>query len=430
MIRTLKETYTQLFQEVQIKVETLNDYIDSQWRNAELRKELLEKLYRNRASLIARLDRIVTEAKVEVKDHFYKKAIQLDPLMLIVKLKSYYRDEMLAEMAGLSEAGFLGQAEGFKHRCDSLVSTPVHGMLADPVDCCNVSCSLLPTIEMESFSITITSKTNSSMSYVDRYGYQWNLELEIKTQNDTLPAMCMDKLMLNVQLEASGQPAGNYTIQVEIANNLPLKTITQHIQFKSYGLPKPRNISKEIANIRHLQNEGFIAKDDRLQLKIGIGPEDPITERNCYQQTLEKCQYKISSLENELTSWKKFNISHFRMEQCPTVDSKRSKTTTSLLIMDEYGVKWQLKVSINGKSHKGFLGVSLSKYNGSRGWYDYFIELIHPKSEKHNRIVRGWHLFEEVGLLELPQFVTVAFLDPFMDGATLRLRFGTRKEEE
>ncbi|XP_065087233.1 uncharacterized protein LOC135708965 [Ochlerotatus camptorhynchus] len=427
VVETVKETYTRRFQETQIKLDTLDRYIDAQRHNAELRTRLLEELRENEAALIDRLDQIINEAKAEVAEITNEKAIQLDPLRLTTKLKSYYRDELLTEIASLSDGEFLAQQADLNIRCDSLMSTSVHSTLVAPVDCCNVSCSLLPTIEMDSHCINIASNSSFNISYVDQYGYGWSLELEIKTLINTLPTVCLNKLQLNVKMEGSCKPKGNFQVVLKIVHDLPLKTITQHIPFKSLGPPKSRNISTEIADVRNLRNEGFVTKDHLLQLKLGIGPEDPITERNCYQQILEMHRNKICTLKCELANWKKFNISYFRVEECPVLKSKRSKTKHSTVIMDEHGTKWQLKVSINGMKHKGFIGVFLTKCNGSKGWYDYFIELIHPQSEKHNRIVKGCYLFD-VDPLELPQFMTIAFLDTFMDDGTLRLRFGTRKD--
>lgn len=135
---TVRDTYIRRLATTEIKLEILDRYIDAQQRTAEQFTSLLEILRRNEADLVNRLDRIVNEAKAELETISNEKAKLLDPSMLTIKLKCHYRDELLAEIANLSEAEFLIQQADINNRCDSLMTTPVHNPLDDPSDCCNV----------------------------------------------------------------------------------------------------------------------------------------------------------------------------------------------------------------------------------------------------------------------------------------------------
>lgn len=420
-VDNVRDTYVGRYRETINKLEALNQHINSLSRSAEERLVVLETLRRNEKSMLERLDRITSDARAEVTRVSQEYAEQLEPFILTTQHKSHNRDRLWSKIAGLSEGEFLMQQAELDKQCDVLMGNSLSNVPALSEGSGSIACSLLPAIETTCHDLKLDSRRFVPFSNRDRFGIRWNLQLE-RT----------NKLTLHVETKELDELEGNFLIVLEILDRLPLKNIRINMPFQLPDSSTFHQITKVLTtNFSQLQSEGFVAKDGLLRIKCGIGPEDPMTERNCYEYTLRNYRSKLKYLQEELLEWRKYSIGHFLMTNCPPFGSKRTKIQQSPTLVDENGVRWQLKVAINGRKGIGFVGTFLTKTTGRyEGWYDYFIELVHGQSEQKNRIVKGCYQYDKCRTLELPQFVTVAFLDQFLENGTLRFRYGTKLEHQ
>ncbi|XP_029724576.2 uncharacterized protein LOC115264707 [Aedes albopictus] len=418
-VDTVRDTYAGRFQETRAKLDSLNSHIKSLRREAEKCLVVLETVRRNEASMLDRLDRLMAEAKAQVVGASKKYAEQLEPLLLTTRLKSHNRDRIVNKIDGLSEGQFLAQQAEINRQCDGLMSNSMYSIPEQGDGSDGIECSLLPKIETLHHDLALDGRRFIPLSYIDRYAVKWNLHLE-RT----------DKLLLHLDTKEMIDLRGNFLFVLEILDRLPLKKTRIVV-----SIELPADVSHQITRVlsndfSQLQNEKFHTKDGLVRIKYGIGPEDPITERNCYEFTLQKYRNKLRSVRDEMIEWKKYNIGHLIMVVCPSSGSKLTALQQSPAMIDANGVRWQLKVSINGKGTKGFVGAFLTKCTPQcGGWYDFFIELVHPRSERQNRVFKGCHQFEKQETVKLQQFMAVVFLDKFQDNGTLHFRFGIKMED-
>lgn len=418
-IDTVRDTYAGRFQETRLKVEMLNSHIRTLRRNAEKFFTVLETIRHEETSILERLDRLVVDAKAEVVGSSKKYAEQLEPLLLTTRLKSHNRDRIVSKIASLSEGEFLMQQTDIDKQCDGLMGSMYSiPELLDESD--SVTCSLLPTIEMHSYELKLEGQSIIPLSYVDRYSIKWYLQLE-RT----------NKLTLHLDTKELDGLRGCFLFLLDIPDKLALKKIKLSVPFTLPDASASDQITKVlVTDLSQFQKKGLLTEDDPMRISLGIGPQDPISERNCYDFVLLKYRKKVRSLRGELVEWKTYNIGHFVMDNCPPLGSKKAKTLQSSVMVDENGVRWQLKITINGKGNKGFVGATLFKCTPKyEGWYDFFIELLHLRSEQQNRIFRGCYQFDTRPAIVLPQFMAVVFLDQFQDKGTLRFRFGMKREK-
>lgn len=418
-IETVKQVYEKRFQKTRSKLNSLNEHIISMRENVEERFSELENIRKSEASVMQRLDRILVDARLQVTEKSRKLAKQLEPLFLTTQLKAHNRDQLLAKIVGLSEGEFLAQQVEIDKQIDGMARS-INKAPDSQEGSEIITCSLLPMISTCIRELNIEEHRSISFFCIDRYGIRWDLQLKQA-----------DKLMLLIETSKLEALAGNFVFDLEILNKLPLKNIVMKIPFK---LPESSSLltAKVLTtNLAELKNDGFFEKDNLLRIKCGIGPEDPASERSCHELIVSKYKNKIRSLREELLELRKFAISHCFMAHAP-YRSDKCVTQRSPKINDENGVAWQFEVRINGKRNKGFIGTFLTKCTaGYGGWYEYFIELVNPQSEQNNRIVKGSVLFEDGPNLhlDLPQFMTIAFIDQFLSNGNLHFRFGICKEE-
>lgn len=419
-VDTVRDTYAGRFQETRAKLESLNSHIHSLRRDVEKCVVVAETLRSNETWMLERLHRLMTEAKAQIEGSSKKYAEQLEPLLLIIRLKRHNRDRIVEKIKGLSEGQFLVQQADINKQCDGLMSNSLYLEQQNESD--SIECSLLPSIETINLDLTLDGRRFIPLSYMDRYAVKWNLQLE-RT----------DKLLLHLDTKEMIDLRGNFLFVLEILDRPPLKKNRIVISIElSDTSSSSDHITKELSNdFTRMENGGSLSRNDILRIKYGIGPEDPIAERNCYEFTLQKYRNKLRSVRDELIEWKKYNTGHLviYMKDKDISGSKKTVIQQSPTLLDASGVRWQLKIMINGKGTRGFVGAFLTKCSPQHeGWYDFFIELVHSRSEQQNRVFKGCHQFGKQNTAELPQFMAEVFLDKFLDNGTLRFRFGVKKE--
>lgn len=418
-VETVKHVYAARFRKTQSDLESLNQHIESLCKDVKDQFSKLENIQRQEDSVLQRLDQFMADAKLQVTEKSRNYTKQLEPFVLTTQLKRHNRDQLLTKIASLSEGEFLAQQAEIDKQIEGMARSV--GKVPELYDINeNIACLLIPTILMRIHELEVDERWVLSFSHVDRYGIRWEIQLK------------RAKYLLLIETSELEALEGNFLLDLEILNILPLKNIQMKLPFK---LPdaSSRQISKVLTmDFSQLQNKGFIEKDNLLRIKCGIGPVDPVTERNCYELAVSKCRNKIRSLREELVELKNFNIGHFIMTKCYPSGSKQCAMKHSLKISDSNGVFWQLQVMINGKQNQGFVGICLIKCSaGYAGWYDYFIKLVHLQSEQKNRIVKGSVFFEKDPCLrlDLPQFMAITFMDQFWHNGTLHFRYGTSLEK-
>ncbi|XP_062565246.1 uncharacterized protein LOC134227629 [Armigeres subalbatus] len=297
-IETVKNVYEARFQKTRSKLNTLNQHIISLRENVEDRLSGLENIRKTEASVMQRLDRILVDARLQVTEKSSKLAKQLEPLVLTTQLKAHNRDQILAKIVSLSEGEFLAQQVEINQQIDGMARS-VNKAPDSHQENEIITCSLLPTILTCIRELKIEKQRSIQFFCIDRYGIRWDLQMKQA-----------GKLMLLIEPNKIETLAGNFLLELEILNKLPLKNVVMKIPFE---LPDTSShlISKALTtDLPQLQSAGFIEKDNLLRIKCGIGPEDPVTERSCYELMVNKYKNKIRSLREELVEMRKFNIGH------------------------------------------------------------------------------------------------------------------------
>lgn len=426
---SLKIVYDIRREETSRELEVIDQHINGLHQLVQFHGELEAVIKKSHADHNLRLQAAAKNSRDEAQQTVNKKDNFMKSLIRTSGQRTSDRDQLRAKFQRLSSnmEEFLTQRAALRASCAALMIPlkDADAVRNDPISFCEISSSLVPEVELEDYSIAVPQVDSSYRHYVDKFGYTWQFKFSARRpaghdSSDSVPP----SIWLHINNSDINKPLGNFQVVVKMLNQQTLRIFSNIFSFIVVeGIGQQNEI--KIADVGKLRSDGLVSADNNVQLTIGIGPNDPITERRCNHRALAMHQYLISILRYHLENEQQNNFGYLRVENCPRDLTGLAVSMVSNAVLDRYGKKWLLKVDINAPTNKGFVSVTLSIYQPGNGRYKYIVEVVHPADTEPYFSKIGVHYFDERPM-HLEYFMTMTNMLRFLDrNGTLTVRFAT-----
>lgn len=333
-------------------------------------------------------------------------------------------NEVLSQMVEkLPPEEFFKQQPAVEKQCDEIAQCiPVSNF--QPVEFEDIGCDLIPAYDMQTCTLVNFDRVCFGWPkyFTSDSDVQWNVFLHRKGDD------------LFIKVFTTNETALKFPYKVLVV--VPHDDLQKAIQ-KKFAICGE---SKEeiLASYSALFKEGFVSASNELVVKVGVRPENVITESRFLKQQYLNLKARLAVLEKQQNTMEKqmqskFCIMHFNAFVSKT-PKKTQEAQHSAHLIDRADRHWVLRVypfepSIADTNLKVF--VVLRK--GSRTKCRYFIELIHENPQlsvlqttesvfESIDAGYGWHCF-----VERKKLLADA---GFYSNGVMRFRFGVQPLEK
>lgn len=279
---------------------------------------------------------------------------------------------------------------------------------------------IIPVIEMRPCVVNLNSDDLGNVALSYECGITWNLQFTPhRDSHCELSISCRTS-------EKCPQFEGNFQLRLDVIRPEDSSVFTIRKSLKSltmrnfFVVPTPTMI-----DTTELQNKGFLSKEGQMTGRVGIGPEDAQTERNCLLTEQKILQQRIGSLQDQLKR-ASFTVGTLTV---PDYFDDHDGQFHSKPIVTPNGSRWTLRLKLNQGStnkNRSYLGVQIYKCDQISTKHEFFVELLHGQRPGISLRLAGSGLKDAV---EEPRFVEKQRLvDEFLiNGKRLEVGFGVRE---
>ncbi|XP_058447965.1 uncharacterized protein LOC131428222 [Malaya genurostris] len=151
------------------------------------------------------------------------------------------------------------------------------------------------------------------------------------------------------------------------------------------------------------------------QIMFGTRPTDMLYGLQCAKH--------LATNKHKRLDFKTFT---FRVERFHE-NRKNDAIIFSEVMYDQQNIAWRFRIDCNGHQEQGqYISTYLELLNGAKGWFDIFIEIVHPKDTMQSFRKHLTHEFEVHSNWGIPHFLNCDRTEDYLQGDTLLFTFGVR----
>lgn len=315
------------------------------------------------------------------------------------------------------------QEDGWRSYLEQQAGAMLPAVVRKNEDCKEKPRTIVPAIEMRKCVVDLSNTSSELCNVVLNYecGFSWNLQFNPKDTACEVTISCRTS-------EDCPEFDGNFRLLLDVIHadgtaTYPFRRSLEKITMsRFFVVPTPiMLVTTELLNM------GFIAKNGKMTLNVGIGPEDAQTERNCLMTGQTILQKRIDSLQLQLNR----SIFTIGTLTVPNYFVESDGQFHSKPIASANGTRWMLRLKLNqGMTNKNrtYLSVQIVSTGKNANPHEYFVELAQGTRAGFSHRLVGSGLLETV---EEPRFIEKSRLDEYLAGGVqLRLRFGVREARQ
>uniref|UniRef100_A0A8D8NQJ9 (northern house mosquito) hypothetical protein n=1 Tax=Culex pipiens TaxID=7175 RepID=A0A8D8NQJ9_CULPI len=279
---------------------------------------------------------------------------------------------------------------------------------------------IIPVIDMRQSAVNLKSDALCNVVISYEYGITWNMQFTPQQDSHCeLTISCRTA-------EECPQFEGNFQLRLDVIRPEDQSVFTIRKSLKGltmrrfFVIPTPTMI-----DTTELENKGFLTKEGKMTVRVGIGPEDAQTERHCLLTEQKLLQQRIDALQDQLKR------SNFTIGTLSIADyfAETDGQFHSKPVLTPNGSRWTLRLKLNqggNNSNRTHVGVQIVKCGPNSTKHEFFVELVHGTRAGISLRLAGSGLVDAV---EEPRFIEKKRLEEefLVDGKRLEMGFGVRE---
>lgn len=279
---------------------------------------------------------------------------------------------------------------------------------------------IIPVIDMRQSAVNLKSDAPCNVVISYEYGITWNMQFTPQQDSHCeLTISCRTA-------EECPQFEGNFQLRLDVIRPEDQSVFTIRKSLKGltmrrfFVIPTPTMI-----DTTELENKGFLSKEGKMTVRVGIGPEDAQTERHCLLTEQKLLQQRIDALQEQLKR------SNFTIGTLSVADyfAETDGQFHSKPVLTPNGSRWTLRLKLNqggNNSNRTHVGVQIVKCGPNSTKHEFFVELVHGTRAGISLRLAGSGLVDAV---EEPRFIEKKRLEEefLVDGKRLEMGFGVRE---
>lgn len=279
---------------------------------------------------------------------------------------------------------------------------------------------IIPVIDMRQSAVNLKSDAPCNVVISYEYGITWNMQFTPQQDSHCeLTISCRTA-------EECPQFEGNFQLRLDVIRPEDQSVFTIRKSLKGltmrrfFVIPTPTMI-----DTTELENKGFLSKEGKMTVRVGIGPEDAQTERHCLLTEQKLLQQRIDTLQEQLKR------SNFTIGTLSVADyfAETDGQFHSKPVLTPNGSRWTLRLKLNqggNNSNRTHVGVQIVKCGPNSTKHEFFVELVHGTRAGISLRLAGSGLVDAV---EEPRFIEKKRLEEefLVDGKRLEMGFGVRE---
>ncbi|XP_055550322.1 uncharacterized protein LOC129732914 [Wyeomyia smithii] len=265
----------------------------------------------------------------------------------------------------------------------------------------------VPGLEYSEFRFYVKQSDQQVFLNNDVYGNQWKVIVYRRGYSDA------QGKFLSLYLElVRGTPA-RYEYMFQFYGNGNYEPISKYFAVDDLAVGTQTKGCQRLISITEA-NEKFGSGSDWL-IACGVRLTDLMYGL--------KCAAALSVNIKKKLDYKNFSFTLHSY----SVLQRRDKIIFSEPAYDQQNIAWRLRIDTNGHEEQGqHLSAYLVLLNGTPGWYEFYIKLIHPTRSDESIRKEFCHFFEFHSSWGVSQFVDQIGLQHFLINDQLKFEYGMR----